>query len=120
MDLSAWELVLPDGVLDYFEVVSAEHNSEDYTIRLVEKNLLPGEFAGRRLSSNGFYDEVTIKDFPLRGKACFLKIKRRRWLDNNTGDIVSRDWNLVAKGTRMTHEFAAFLKAVHRYNASKL
>tara|TARA_R110002012_G_scaffold51174_6_gene132331 strand:+ start:13677 stop:13892 length:216 start_codon:yes stop_codon:yes gene_type:complete len=31
-------------------------------------------------------------------------------LNEDTNKIVSRDWELVAKGTRMTKEFAAFLK----------
>lgn len=120
MDTTAWELLLPEGLLDYFEVASAQSNTDDYTISLVEKNLEPDEFSRRSLSSNGFYNEITIKDFPLRGKACYLKVKRRRWLDEDTGELVSRDWNLVAKGTRMTQEFAAFLKAAHRQFPGKL
>jgi len=55
---------------------------------------------------------VTIQDFPLRGKACFLKVKRRRWLNEDTGEIVMRDWDIVAKGTRMTRDFAIFLKGL--------
>ncbi|MCP9755691.1 transposase, partial [Lacihabitans sp. CCS-44] len=55
-------------------------------------------------------EEETVRDFPLRGKACFLKIKRRKWLNHDSGKIVYRNWNLVASGTRMTSEFAAFLK----------
>ncbi|WP_425550193.1 hypothetical protein [Algibacter agarivorans] len=29
--------------------------------------------------------------------------------------MVQRDWNLVAQGTRMTIEFAAFLKVFNKY-----
>lgn len=108
MDQSAWELLLPEGILEYFEVASTEKNVDKYTISLVEKNAQPGEFTSSRLSSKGFYEEITIKDFPLRGKPCFLKVKRRRWLDEDTVALVMRDWNLVAKGTRMTKEFAFF------------
>lgn len=43
-----------------------------------------------------------------------LSIKRRRWEDPQTGTIVSRDWDLVMKGTRLTKEFATFLKEVLR------
>lgn len=100
--------------MKYFEVVGADKNVISYTISLEEKNLLPGEFAGTKLSSHGFYNEITIKDFPLRGKACYLKIKRRRWVNETTGEIVSRNWELVAKGTRMTQEFASFLKEMYR------
>lgn len=120
MDLTAWELLLPEGILEYFEVVSAKNNTVDYTISLVEKQIQPGEFRGKRLSSHGFYNEITIKDFLLRGKACYLKIKRRRWVDDSAGEIVSRNWELVARGTRMTKEFAAFLKEMHRQQSGKL
>lgn len=114
MKNTAWELILPEGLLDYFEVSSVDSSNERYSIYLVEKNLMPGEFTGLQLESNGFYNEITVKDFPLRGKACFLHIKRRRWLDKQKGKTVSRDWNLLAKGTRLTQEFADFLKELHR------
>lgn len=113
-------MLLPEGALEYFDVVKAKHSEEGYTIVLEEKNVQPGEFAGRRLSSKGFLEEITVRDFPIRGKACYLKVRRRRWLDEDLNRIVSRDWELVAKGTRMTKEFAAFLKALHRYHTGKL
>lgn len=120
MDLSGWDLLLPDGMLDYFEVASAKKDEAGYRINLVEKEKPPSEFSGDRLRLHGFHEQVTIKDFPLRGKACFLKVKRRRWMNESSSKVVSRDWKLVAKGTRMTKEFASFLKAVHRYQSSKL
>lgn len=120
METSAWELLLPEGMLDYFEVTAAENVNDQYIISLTEKNLLPGEFPGHKLISKGFLEEVTVKDFPIRGKACFLKVQRRRWLNDDLGKVVSRDWELVARGTRMTKEFAAFLKALHRYHSGKL
>ncbi|WP_449415962.1 ISAon1 family transposase N-terminal region protein [Salegentibacter flavus] len=52
---------------------------------------------------------------PVRGKKVFLHIKRRRWLNKQSKQVVQRDWNLVAQGTRMTVEFAAFLKALSQY-----
>ena len=53
---------------------------------------------------------MTIEDFPLRGKPVLLYIKRRRWTLLSSGRIVKRDWKLVAKGIRITSEFASFLK----------
>lgn len=120
MERSILELFLPEGILEYFDVTSVERTEEGYAISLEEKNLFPSEFAGLKLSSKGFYEQTTIKDFPIRGKACYLKVKRRRWLDEDENKIVSRDWELVAKGTRMTKEFAAFLKVLHRQYTGKL
>ena len=113
MDTTAWELLLPEGMLTYFNVSSVSKNEEGYWISLVEKELAPSEYQGRKIHSKGFHVETTIKDFPLRGRACYLKVKRRRWVDDSTGKVFSRDWDLVAKGTRMTQEFASFLKELH-------
>lgn len=120
MEKSAWELLLPEGMLNYFDVTSVDKAQESYVIYLQEKNLTPGEFSGQKLISKGFFDDITISDFPIRGKACYLKVKRRRWFNEDLSEVVSRDWELVAKGTRMTKEFATFLKELYRYNPGKL
>ena len=103
-------LLLPEGLLDFFRVIKAALRDNAYHIYLEELNIHPEHLQGAKLTSKGFYDEASIQDFPLRGKACFLHVKRRKWLDEQTGKNVSRDWNLVANGTRMTREFALFLK----------
>lgn len=112
-------MVLPEGILDYFELIDFAKSEEGFKIYLAEKNTPPDEFSSDKLTSKGFFDEITIQDFPIRSKACYLYIKRRRWVNERTGDIVYRNWNMVAKGTRMTQEFASFLKAIARYQASK-
>lgn len=107
-------LFLPVGMLDYFALV--DHVSQDtcFILFLEEKPDTPSELSHLHLHSKGFFPEVEIQDFPIRGKAVYLRIKRRRWEDPATGKIYSRDWNLVASGTRITAEFGAFLKALLR------
>ncbi|WP_025069287.1 ISAon1 family transposase N-terminal region protein, partial [Bacteroides gallinarum] len=61
----------------------------------------------------GFYAPVVVQDFPVRGKHLFLNIRRRRWILKDEGRYVSRNWKLVAEGSRMTHEFASFLKELY-------
>jgi len=113
-------LFLPEGLLEYFTVTSIDKQQESFTIVLEEKNITPVEYSGNKLVSKGFYDQVSIKDFPVRGRACYLQLKRRRWFNGSTNQYVSRNWDLVAKGTRMTQEFADFLKEMHRYQSGKL
>lgn len=67
------------------------------------------------LKSKVFLPEIIVDDYPLRGKIVKLHVKRRRWTDKTSGEILQRDWHLVAKGTRMTQEFAAFLKKISRH-----
>jgi len=76
---------------------------------------IPKEFSSNLVIAHGFHKEITIQDFPVRGKKVFLHIKRRRWLNKQNKQVVQRDWNLVAQGTRMTVEFAAFLKVLSQY-----
>ena len=118
-NVSSIEMILPEGLLNYFEVTQIIKEAENFKIYLSEKNIPSKEYVSDKLTSKGFFDEITVQDFPIRGKASYLHIKRRKWINETTGDIVFRDWNMVAKGTRMTHEFASFLKVISRYQASK-
>ena len=58
---------------------------------------------------------ITIHDFPLRGKFVYVHIKRRRWTDKLSQEIIQLVWNILGQGTRMTHGFAVFLKDINRY-----
>jgi hypothetical protein len=93
-------LILPEGLSDYFELAKVETVSDSFYIYLQEKNIQPKEFAGKKLVSKGFFDEISVRDFPLRGKPCFLRLKRRKWMVVATGETVFRDWNLVADGNK--------------------
>jgi hypothetical protein len=106
------ELFLPEGILEYFELVNGTKDSEGFKISLEEKNIPPEEYKTEVLHSKGFYPEIKVQDFPIRGKKVQLCIKRRRWEVQSTSAIVSRDWTLVRAGTRMTTEFGLFLKGI--------
>jgi hypothetical protein len=109
------KLFLPDILVDYFELTKSNQDGENLHLYFEELNKPPVEHSSRILISKGFHDEITVQDFPLRGKRVFLHIKRRRWTDKQSSSIIQRDWNLVAKGSRMTDEFAAFLKEISRF-----
>lgn len=108
------KFILPDFLIENFEIVSATNSEKNLHLYFEEKAKPPKEFNALELASKGFLDEITIQDFPLRGKFVYLHIKRRRWTNKTNGEIIKRDWQLVAKGTRMTQEFAAFLKEINR------
>ena len=107
-------LMLPEGLLDFFELISSSKEEEGFCIYLEEKNIIPVEHRSTAVYSKGFHGEIRVTDFPLRGKKVILCIKRRRWENLITGETVQRDWNLLSKGTRITNEFALFLKGVFR------
>jgi hypothetical protein len=101
---------LPSGVLEYFELTAFDKKGERITLHLEEKNDLPQPYQGQPFHSKGFLPPVLIEDFPIRGNKVLLQIKRRRWEHTQSGETITRDWKLVQKGTKMTAEFAAFLK----------
>ena len=68
------------------------------------------KYTDQDTESKGFYDPIIVQDFPLRGKKVFLNIRRRRWLLKKHNEYISRNWRMVAEGTRMTQDFASFLK----------
>lgn len=107
--------ILPEYLVAYFDIIKSYEVEEVLHIEFEEKNIIPDAFLDRPYNSKGFLSPITIEDFPLRGRAVRLHIKRRRWKDKNTGEILQRDWTLVAKGTKMTADFAAFLKEVRGY-----
>jgi hypothetical protein len=104
---------LPEGILDYFEFSKIVEGLTGLHIYLEEKNLPPAEYKDQKLGSKAFLPEIYIQDFPIRNQRVRLCIKRRRWEVKDMGQIISRDWNVVQQGTRMTKEFVDFLKTMY-------
>jgi len=110
---SLLKLILPELLFKYFQLEKHQKGKEELHFYFVEKNIIPENTALGKIHSKGFYKESTLEDFPIRGKKVYLHIKRRKWMDMETGKIIKRDWDLVSKGTRLTKEFADFLKEYH-------
>ena len=106
---------MPELLIAHFDITKHETKQDVLHLYFEEKKDIPKEFSSAMVISHGFHKEVKVQDFPVRGKRVYLYIKRRRWMDKQTKEVVQRDWNLVAQGTRMTVEFAAFLKVLDRY-----
>ncbi|TXD63109.1 ISAon1 family transposase N-terminal region protein [Polaribacter glomeratus] len=106
------KLLLPEVLIENFKLTKHEVKQGELHFYFTELNTIAEEFKDLKLSSKGFFPEATIQDFPIRGKNVFLHIIRRRWIEENSKKLVTRDWQLVAKGTRITSEFAIFLKDI--------
>jgi hypothetical protein len=85
------KLLLPEIIVDYFELTSYEKDQEILHLYLKEINSIPKEYRESKLSSKGFFDQITVQDFPIRGHQVYLHITRRRWLKEDTGQVVFRD-----------------------------
>lgn len=106
------ELILPTEIFEYFDIVNIKSDGVQVDISLDEKNEKPEGYELVKLISKGFHPPICIQDFPLRDKALYLHVRRRRWLSESTGKLVERDWESVAQGTRLTKGFASFLKGL--------
>ena len=109
------KVLLPELLITHFDLTGNQTEGGILHLHFEEKPEIPKEFFSQLVIAHGFHKEITIQDFPVRGKKVFLHIKRRRWLGKQSKSIVQRDWNLVAQGTRMTAGFAAFLKELGLY-----
>jgi hypothetical protein len=121
---SLLELILPEGILEYFEITGLKQEdsgkyvyNKNLTIYLEEKNKVPQEYKSYRYKASGFMEPRLINDYPIRNMLVTLSVKRRRWDVEIDGQQkkVCRDWNVIAQGTRISKEYAAFLKEISRY-----
>ena len=106
------QLLLPKEIFDYFTLRKLEVTENKIHAYLDEENDVPEGYEEEKLISKGFHSSITIQDFPIRDKPMFLHVRRRRWQVESSGKVVSRDWDTVAKGTRLTKDFATFLKGI--------
>ena len=110
------KVILPSEMTEYFDLVKVrtdEYSGEPRLhLYLDEKDKTPD--ARTDLSPNGFYEESCMNDFPIREYRTVLHVRRRRWKDAE-GKSVSKDWQMIAKGTRYSKEFATFLKEILGY-----
>jgi hypothetical protein len=109
------------GLLDCFSVISfkelcfVKDKVAYFELTLEENNNILVDVDASQYESKGF-TEVTIQDFPIRGKAVYLVLRRRRWRHKqNAKDIIRNDFSYVAEGSVLTQELSNFLKGTGRY-----
>lgn len=112
---SLLQYLLPQEILYYFDFKEIKKDSNEILLLyLDEKAIKPSDHEDKELISNGFDEPVRIQDFPIRDKAVYFEVRRRKWKDKQTGKVYSTNWDLTANGTSYTKEFAAFLKELFR------
>ena len=111
LDYDLASLILTLEILPFFEVVRVTKLEERIDLFLDECNNPPKR--AFTYFSKGFTDERIIQDFPLRGRAVFLHVRKRKWQERGTGHIVTNSYDLTHQGTHLTYEFASFLKEAY-------
>lgn len=105
-------LLIPKEILLSFEIDKIKESEEIVDIELVEKELIPVQLAGKQVVLNGYMNPIELQSYPIQGKTCYLKLKRRRWKVQGTTDSANchNEYDFAAKGTKATKMFGAFLK----------
>jgi hypothetical protein len=121
LNLDFSEHFLPKHLLDHFELIAVHELFEIssklpiFYFDLVEINKIPEGFEANLYESKGFLSEKLIQDFPIRGKAVYLNIKRRRWrAKSDKNSIIQNDYSFIAESSKLTIELSDFLKDTGR------
>jgi len=107
------DLIFPSGVSRWFEVTDGKRSKDDESTHIVltEKDIPPlqEEDKDKKIIAKRFHD-ITIADFPLRGRKTLLTFRRRYWQLEGQKQYLKRDIELTFPGTQLEKEFANFLK----------
>ena len=106
---SVLEILFPKDTFNWFDISDCETDENNIYITFEEKNIPPAVAGGKKLVSKGFKD-ITITDFPIRGKRALLTFRRRYWQVEGESGIIKNDIQFAFPGTRLEKEFAIFLK----------
>ena len=113
-------MFLPDEILNYFDVVDFKevltgktilngYPEKELHIYLDERDIFHRNDEGYR--PNGFTEECVVHDFPIRDRKAILHVRRRRWITpDGHNEVLDYGELLGADGTKLSREFAAFLK----------
>jgi len=107
-----YSLVIPKEILVSFEIDHIQESEEIVEIVLIEKELIPAQLTGKQAVLNGYMNPVELQSYPIQGRKCYLKLKRRRWKVQGTRDSTNcyNEYDFAAEGTKATKMFGAFLK----------
>ena len=91
--------ILPDVLIDNFDIVNFDKSADRFDIYLDEKKVqLKEDKTNPDTISYGFGEYRTIQDYPIRGRATYLHVRKRKWLDKSSNEIFSYDWDLSEFG----------------------
>jgi hypothetical protein len=116
MEKNFLSYLLPSALLSHFELRSVRELGDlssrkmVFELDLYERNNLPPGYASSDYESKGFLSPVRVQDFPIRGKAVYLIIHRRRWRHKESRKTIKSDYSFIAQGAKLTRELADFLK----------
>lgn len=119
-EMNVLSLLLPEGILEWFEVTRIEEKANDKAKDDLEKHLYPKvlhvyldeilteEASEKGLRPNGYTEATTVNDYPVRNRKLMLHVRRRRYQDRTGKNVLLNRYKASEDGTRMTVEYGIF------------
>ena len=108
-------LIVPEEILKSFNVSALKEWGDSYEITLTEKeDLVPEALKGKQAVLDGYWNALELQTFPQKGKACYLKLIRRKWKESGGSQGYGNSYHYNVDGTKATEDFGAFLKGYLR------
>jgi len=108
-----FELIFPQGLFHWFKLTAGRSDEQQVYFTLTEKDIPPLSNPHQTVVARKFH-EVTMTDFPLRGKRIRLTVRRRDGKLEGQAEYLKRDRSLCCPGTQLEKAFADFLQAPSR------
>ena len=118
---SLFSLLFSEELASNFIVKSVQEYPEHIEIVLEEdSHLIPSSLSSvSDVVLDGFCNPKELQSFPMKGKAVYLKVYRRRWKEKGSSKHHSNNYNLNPKGVKATKSFSSFLKETYGYTTSQ-
>lgn len=105
-------MMVPQDILDYFDVIEVKELHSEWQIILHEKQgLIPQALQGLpNVVLDGYCNPLQILSHCFSLKPVFLILKRRRWKEAATDIHYSNEYQITDNPAKLTPEMAGFLK----------
>ena len=111
IEKSILEIIFPKDTFKYFDLTKGHSDKDNIYITLEEKHIPPviEELKDKKIKAKKFHD-ITITDFPIRGRRTLLTFRLRYWQVEGREEYLKKDIKMNFPGTQLEEEFARFLK----------
>ena len=105
-------MLVPQHVLEYFEIWDAHEYKDRWVIEMREKTgLIPEELQScEDVVFDGYCNAMETLSHSFVCKPIYLRLYRRRYKRSNSDIHYSNEYDVTLKGVKMVPEFGFFLK----------
>ena len=105
-------IVIPEEILEDFEIERIEEREEERVFHMVEKKSRKPE-AGEELMKDGYMRPKDIVHYSSGMKRCTIRLKRRRWVSKaDRSRCYYNQYSYTEEGCKATRQFATLLKEI--------